>query len=130
MKITGTTDSQRNTGLLLQLGKAVESDPHEVCTIYRMSPATGRQRGVDQSGEVTNLYQGAAPVNPRERRGEIYPGDQALRDADNVTIQIHTLDLTRDHAVIALSAPVYRCLGSGASRAGVARTGTASAALK
>ena len=106
MKITGTTDSQRNTGLLLQLGKAVESDPHEVCTIYRMSPATGRQRGVDQSGEVTNLYQGAAPVNPRERRGEIYPGDQALRDADNVTIQIHTLDLTRDHAVIALSAPV------------------------
>jgi len=74
--------------------------------VYRMSPATGRQRGVDQSGEVTNLYQGAAPVNPRERRGEIYPGDQALRDADNVTIQIHTLDLTRDHAVIALSVPV------------------------
>ena len=96
LRITGTTDSQRNTGLLLQLSKALEDDPGEVCTIYRMSPATGRSRGVKEEGRIINLFQGAAPVSPRERRGKIYPGDLAIRDADNVTIQIHTLELTRE----------------------------------
>jgi hypothetical protein len=94
MRITGTTDSQRNTGLLLQLSRALEDDPDEVCTVYRMSPASRRRRGIDENGEVTNLFQGEAPVHPRERRGEVYPGDRAIRDNDNVTIQIHTLDLT------------------------------------
>lgn len=106
MRITGNTDSQRNTGLLLQLSKALEDDPDEVCTIYRMSPATRRRRGIDQNGEVTNLFQGEAPVHPRERRGEVYPGDRAIRDDGNVTIQIHTLDLTRDDQSVAANVPV------------------------
>lgn len=106
MRITGTTDSQRSTGLLLQLSKALEDDPDEVCTIYRISPATGRRRGIDENGEVTNLFQGEAPVQPRERRGEVYPGDRAIRDDDNVTVQIHTLDLTRSDEVVAENVPV------------------------
>jgi len=107
MRITGTTDSQRNTGLLLQLSKALEDDPDELCSVYRISEGRRRQRGVDENGEVTNLFQGEAPVNPRERRGEIYPGDRAIRDPDeNVTIQIHTLDLTREGSVIAENVPI------------------------
>jgi len=106
VRITGTTDSQRNTGLLLQLSKALEDDPDEVCSIYRMSPAETRQRGVDDNGEVTNLFQGEAPVQPRDRRGEVYPGDRAIRDGANVTIQVHTLELTRDGAVVAQNVPV------------------------
>jgi hypothetical protein len=96
LRITGTTDSQRHTGMLLQLSKALQDNPDEVCTVYRMSPAARRSRGIDENGEVTNLYQGAAPVQPVERRGEVYPGDQAIRENDNVTIQIHTLDLARE----------------------------------
>jgi hypothetical protein len=98
MRITGTTDSRRYTGLLLQLSKALEDNPDEVCSIFRMSPASRRRRGIDENGEVTNLFQGAAPVQPRERRGEVYPGDSAIREDGNVTIQIHSLDLTRDEA--------------------------------
>ena len=100
MRITGTTDSQRNTGLLLQLSAALEANPDEVCTVFQMSPAMRRRRGVDANGEVTNLFQGEAPVYPKERRGEVYPGDRNIVDADNVTVQIHQLDLTQDDNVV------------------------------
>jgi hypothetical protein len=106
MRITGPTDSQRNTGLLLQLTKALERDAAERCVVYRMSPNERRRRGVDDNGEVTNLYQGEAPVNPRERRGEVYPGDRAIRENDVVTVQIHRLDLTRQDNVVARDVPV------------------------
>lgn len=106
MRITGITDSQRNTGLLLQLSKALEENPDEVCTIYKISPVTGRSRGIDKNGEVSNLFQGEAPVNPRERRGEVYPGDRAIRDSGNVTIQIHTLSLRQGDQVVAEKVPV------------------------
>lgn len=106
MRVTGITDSQRNTGLLLQLSRALEDDPDEICTIYNISPAKRRTRGIDENGEVTNLFQGEAPVYPRERRGEVYPGDRAIRDNDNVTIQLHTLDLTRGEQVVSDNVPV------------------------
>ena len=108
MRITGATDSQRNIGLLLQLTKALEANPNEVCTIYKMSPTTGRSRGINESGEITYLFQGQAPVQPVERRGEIYPGDQAIHDDDNVTIQIHELELTSKNStqVVAKDIPV------------------------
>jgi hypothetical protein len=101
MRITGTTDSQRFTGLLLQLSKALENDPDEVCAVYRISPRERRQRRIDADGEMPQLFQGEAPVQPPERRGEIYPGDRAIRQNENVTIQIHMIDLTRDDIVVA-----------------------------
>ena len=106
MRITSSRDSQRITGLLLQLSRALENDPDESCTVYRMSPATGRERGVDASGEVTNLFQGQAPVNPRARRGEIYPGDHAIRQDGQVSVQVHALTLTRDGSRVRENVPV------------------------
>jgi len=106
LRITGTTDSQRYTGLLLQLSKALEDNPDEVCAVYRMSPAARRRRGVDENGEVMQLFQGEAPVQPRNRRGEVYPGDRAIRQDDTVTIQIHALNLTRDENIILEDVPV------------------------
>lgn len=100
MRVTSSRDSQRSTGLLLQLSRALEKDPDERCSVYRMSPATGRRRGVDANGEVTNLFQGRAPVDPPARRGEVYPGDQAIRESDQVSVQIHTLTLTREKGKI------------------------------
>ena len=106
MRVTGTVDSQRNTGMLLQLSSALDKDPDELCTVYRMSSGLNRQRGIDENGEVTNLFQGEAPVNPRERRGEVYPGDRAIRDDDTITIQVHTLDLTSKNDVVMEDVPV------------------------
>ena len=95
-RVTSTVDSPRYIGLLLQLGRALESDPTEACAVYQMSPRAQRRRDIDERGELTNLFQGEAPVDPKERRGEVYPGDRAICSEDIVTIQIHTLNLTKD----------------------------------
>ncbi len=100
MRITGIRDSQRYTGLLLQLSKAIENNSSEVCTIYRISPAYERERSVNKHGEIITLFQGEAPVNPKEQRGKVYPGDRAIRENGTVTVQIHVLNLTRDRKII------------------------------
>ena len=106
-RITGTAvDSQHNTGMLLQLSYALENNPDELCTVFRMSRHLRRQRGVDESGNITNLFQGEYPVHPREQRGEVYPGDRAIRDEDIVSVQIHTLNLTKEKNVIMENVPV------------------------
>lgn len=96
IQITSPVDSQQNIGMLLQLSQALENDPDELCSIYQMSPSRRRERSVREDGEIRELFQGESPVE-RERRGEIYPGDRAIHDRDRVTIQIHTLDLTKSH---------------------------------
>jgi hypothetical protein len=101
-------DTKDVTGLLLQLSHALEQDAGERCTIVRMSPDYARHRGVDDNGKVKNLFQGAAPVNPPERRGSIYPGDREVHEPDTVTVQIHDLALTQgpDDAIVARHVPV------------------------
>ncbi|MHB1418190.1 MAG: Z1 domain-containing protein [Bacillota bacterium] len=106
LRITGTTDSQRNTGLLLQLSRALEANRDEVCTVYSMSSGARRRRGLDDNDQIAQLFQGEAPVEPRGHRGEVYPGDRAIREDAIVTIQIHQLDLTKDRDVIKEDVPV------------------------
>ena len=50
LRITDIGDSQRNTGMLLQLSKALEVNPQENCVVYRMSPNQKRSRRVDENG--------------------------------------------------------------------------------
>ncbi len=95
IRIIGSTDSQRHIGLLLQLSKALEENQNEVCSIYCISPNEQRRRDVNENGEITNIFQGAYPVQPAQR-GEIYPGDMAIGRGENVSIQIHRIDLTKN----------------------------------
>jgi hypothetical protein len=69
----------------------LEANAKAVCTVYRMSGGPRRARGVDADGEVLNLYQDEAPVQPRNRRGIVYPGDRRIRDDDNISIQVRSL---------------------------------------
>lgn len=94
-RLAGVTDSQRFTGMLLQLARALEERPDDTCTVYRMSPGATRRRHVDADGQISNLFQGEAPTFPRELRGTVYPGDRNIRAPDQVSIQVHTLALTQ-----------------------------------
>jgi len=105
-RLIDANDSQERTGLLLQLSRALEGVPGELCTIYRMSPAYKRERGVDANGRLKYLFQGAFPVSPLSRRGSIYPGDKEIHAADRVSIQVHWLALTEGDAVVANEVPV------------------------
>jgi hypothetical protein len=83
-------DTSHYLGLLLQLREYIDGasdDPK--CTIYKMSGGSTRDRSMNRGGRIKNLFQGAAP----DKHGEIYPGDLAIRQDDQVTIQVHNLDL-------------------------------------
>jgi hypothetical protein len=57
-----------------------------------MSKDNERMRSVNDDGEIPTLFQGAYPVDAA-RRGDIYPGDDRIRGAEGLTIQIHTLEV-------------------------------------
>ena len=105
-RFTAPRDTQEITGVLLQLSLALEQNPDERSVIYRMSPNYPRRRAVDNNGRIRNLFQGAAPVNPPELRGSIYPGDREVHEPDDVTIQIHFVDLSQSNEIVAQNVPV------------------------
>lgn len=79
-------DSQKFTGLLLQVEQYLEGHPDATCSIYQMSGGSFRERGVNGDNEITQLFQGK-----NERTG--YPGDREIR-GQGLTIQIHRLNIT------------------------------------
>ena len=105
-RVTSPRDSRENTGVLLQLAHALDQNSNEKCTVYRMSPKFKRQRSVDQNGDISNLFQGAAPVFPQHLRGSIYPGDREIRESEDVTVQLHFVDLLQNKNVVAEGVPI------------------------
>lgn len=95
-RLTHAEDSQKFTGLLLQLSRAIDNHPDETCSIILMGPNDGseiRSRRVSPHGRlVANLFQGANPSRG-PNKGQRYPGDSAIRADDGVTIQLHRLKL-------------------------------------
>jgi hypothetical protein len=81
-------DAARFTALRLLLELASE-EAEEQCTVVRMSRGMRRRRAVDDELVVKNLLQGKNP-------GTGYVGDPAIRAGDDVTIQLHSVDLTHD----------------------------------
>jgi hypothetical protein len=83
------SDSTPFTGLRLQIERYLSENPDATCTVYRMSGDLIRVRGVNDNGELRRLFQGAYP----DTKGEIYPGDTKIRAKDELTIQIHVLQV-------------------------------------
>ena len=93
LRFSRLSDAQNLLGVLVIVRNQLREFPEASCSVYEMSGGMQRQRALNDRGEIPNLFQGAAPVNPPERRGEIYPGDREIHAADRVTVQIHRLDL-------------------------------------
>lgn len=93
LQFTSLSDAQNFLGIMVVIRQALEQNPDERCRIYVMSSREMRLRTLNDQGEIPYLFQGAAPVSPRERRGEIYPGDRYIRSEEDITIQIHNLEL-------------------------------------
>ena len=79
----------------------LRSNPTATAAVYLMaaqrSPLQGggrRRRQLGDDGQIVNLFQGEAPVEPVSLRGSIYPGDRRIHSDEAVTVQIHDLDLT------------------------------------
>lgn len=101
LRITWPSDSQRFTGLLLQVGAHLEANPEATCTVYQMSNGRVRRRTVDDTGAIKNLFQGAN----FDGSDVTYPGDRNIRGAFGLTIQIHTLSV-RDNSGTELASGV------------------------
>jgi DNA (cytosine-5)-methyltransferase 1 len=91
IRVVNPRDSQKFTGMLLQVGRYVENHSDEAATVYNMSAGNTRERELNAADEIPQLFQGKNP-----RVGDvIYPGDRAIRSAAGLTVQIHTLRILR-----------------------------------
>jgi len=110
LRVPSLTDNQVFTAALIILDAYLLHQPNATCTVFQISQGGLRDRGVNDDGEIINLFQGEAPVNPVERRGDVYPGDRAIRGTDGVTLQVHMLNIrenaSRGSSVIASNVPV------------------------
>ena len=115
-RFAAPSDTQEFMGVLLQLSHVCTRNDSERCVVYQMSPDYTRHRTVDTSGKISNLFQGAAPPEPPERQGEVYPGDREIHEPKLVTIQIYFVNLmkeektkeekTREEKIAAKNVPV------------------------
>jgi hypothetical protein len=76
-------DSQKFTGLLLQVERYLEDYPDATCSVYQMTGGTPRERSVNGDNEIGQLFQGK-----NDKTG--YPGDREIR-GPGLTVQIHNL---------------------------------------
>jgi hypothetical protein len=101
-RVAGAEESQRLTAILILIQDLLEERPNTHCVVYRMSKGAVRERGLDEKGQIKNLFQGAHP----DKLGIVYPGDRKIRSDGEITIQIHFLDLLDGQKEVASEVPV------------------------
>ena len=91
LRVTRLVDSQKFTGVRLQIAAYLDTHPDASCTIYYMSRGNPRKRTLNKNDEIPTLFQGPSP-----QTGTIYPGDRKIKAPKGVTVQIHILELIRE----------------------------------
>ena len=92
LRVTRLVDSQKFTGVRLQIAAYLDTHPDALCTIYYINKGNPRKRTLNKNDEIPTLFQGPSP-----RTGETYPGDRKIKASKGVTIQIHILELVREN---------------------------------
>ena len=85
IRLPNLDDSQDFTSVLLSIREHLEHHPDATCTVYEMSKDAVRERGVNDRGQIEQLFQGPYP----DRHGAVYAGDRQMVGQDGVTIQLH-----------------------------------------
>ncbi len=98
-------DSKRYTGVLLQISNYLQGNPDATCTLISMSSGGIRTRSVNQEDKIPTVFQGPAPSTPG-RVGSIYPGDRAIKSGDQLSIQLHRLQIQKDGAITHSNVPL------------------------
>ena len=88
-RVTRSVDSQKFTGVCLQIDAYLDSYPNALCTVFHMGKGEPRVRSLNDKGEILRLFQGKNP----DRGPVIYPGDRSKKTPRCVTVQIHNLEL-------------------------------------
>jgi hypothetical protein len=89
LKFTRDNDSAEFTSIKSIIQKYSEEHLGSQVAIYLMKKGEIRERRLTPRDEIQQLFQGKNP-----RTGEvIYPGDSEIKDFNNLTIQIHRLNL-------------------------------------
>jgi hypothetical protein len=86
--ISDHDDSNRFTGLFLQIREALDQNAALPADVYIMSPGEARSRTRRPETDGVNPFQGANPATQ-------YPGDQGIRDDSRICVQIHRLSELR-----------------------------------
>ena len=84
IRVTRLVDTQKFTGMHLQIAHYLDSHPDALCTVFHMSRGELRNRSLHKD-EVVRLYQG--------RNQDKYLGDKSRKTPGRVTVQIHRLSL-------------------------------------
>lgn len=93
LRLPAPDDSLQHTALLLQISAWLEDHPNATCSVFVMRPgASEKHRTRTPDDELGNFYQGPNPSTGQDQ-GSIYPGDREIKDASDLTIQIHTFEL-------------------------------------
>ena len=100
-RVTRSVDSQRFTGVRLQIDAHLESHPDALCTVFHMGKGIPRVRSLNANGEILRLFQGKNP----DHGPVIYPGDRSKKTSDCVTVQIHNLELVPENGPRILEVP-------------------------
>jgi hypothetical protein len=90
LRITRARDSQKFTGMLLQIGAYLEANPNATSTVYFMSGGDTRERTLEND-EIPTLFQGANYTDIDGKRIMTYPGDSQIRSQSGLTIQVHNI---------------------------------------
>lgn len=98
-RVGRSSDSEKFTGVRLQIGAYLESHPDELCTVYHMSKGNPRKRSLEND-EIPTLFQGKNPKTGRVT----YPGDRNIK-SKYVTIQIHNLEIVRENRDVITGVP-------------------------
>ena len=96
LKFTRNSDSTEFISLKNMLIRYLKINKSAQAVIYQIKKGESRKRRLTKKDEIQQLFQGKNPKTGKI----IYPGDREIKNYDNLTIQIHRLDLINHHKEI------------------------------